>query len=87
MKVLYIAAECKPFAKAGGVGDVAGELPPALKAHGVDVEIVTPWYGVTSCRDAKRAGGWEVSWHGVVERVDVLSTVLKDVPVDRKSVV
>jgi starch synthase len=81
MKVLYIAAECKPFAKAGGVGDVAGELPPALKAHGVDIEIVTPWYGVTSCREARRAGGWELSWHGVVERVDVLTTVLKDVPV------
>ena len=81
MKVLYIAAECKPFAKAGGVGDVAGELPPALMAHGVDIEIVTPWYGVTSCRDATRSGGWEMSWHGVVERVDVLTTVLKDVPV------
>src|SRR5215467_11254687 len=81
MKVLYIAAECKPFAKAGGVGDVAGELPPALKALGVDIEIVTPWYGVTSCRDARRAGGWEMSWQGVVERVDVLTTVLKDVPV------
>jgi starch synthase len=81
MKVLYIAAECKPFAKAGGVGDVAGELPPALKALGVDIEIVTPWYGVTSCRDARRAGGWEMSWQGVVERVDVLTTLLKDVPV------
>ncbi len=54
MKVLYVAAECKPFAKTGGVGDVAGELPVALKARGVDVEIVTPWYGVTVCPDAVR---------------------------------
>ena len=45
MKVLYIAAECKPFAKMGGVGDVAGELPPALKKQGVDIEIVVPFYG------------------------------------------
>src|SRR5215472_907842 len=81
MKVLYIAAECKPFAKAGGVGDVTGELPPALKAYGVDIEIVTPWYGVTSCQEATRADGWELSWHGVVERVDVLTTVLRNVPV------
>ena len=44
MKVLYIAAECKPFAKMGGVGDVAGELPPALKKQGVDIEIVIPFY-------------------------------------------
>ena len=28
MKVLYIAAECKPFAKAGGVGDVTGDVSP-----------------------------------------------------------
>ena len=44
MKVLYIAAECKPYSKVGGVGDVAGELPMALKAQGVDIEIVTPLY-------------------------------------------
>jgi starch synthase len=81
MKVLYVAAECKPFAKAGGVGDVTGELPPALKALGVDIEIVTPWYGVTSCRDAMRTDGWGVRWHGVMERVDVLTTALNGVPV------
>jgi starch synthase len=80
-KVFYFAAECKPFAKAGGVGDVTGELPPALRAQGVDVEIVTPWYGVTSCRDATRTDSWDVSWHGVTERVDALSTTLHGVPV------
>lgn len=45
MKVLYFALECKPFSKVGGVGDVALELPLALKAQGVDIEIVTPLYG------------------------------------------
>jgi len=81
MKVLYVAAECKPFAKAGGVGDVTGELPLALKAQGVDVEIVTPWYGVTSCRNATRIDTWDLSWHGVMERVEALSTSLHGVPV------
>lgn len=81
MKVLYVAAECKPFAKAGGVGDVTGELPPALRKRGVDIEIVTPWYGVTSCRDATRIDGWDVRWHGVTEHVDVLTTSLSGVPV------
>ncbi|HET9830229.1 MAG TPA: glycogen/starch synthase, partial [Vicinamibacterales bacterium] len=81
MKVLYVAAECKPFAKAGGVGDVTGELPPALKAQGVDIEIVTPWYGVTSCRDATLADGWDLRWHGTSERVDVLMAALRGVPV------
>jgi starch synthase len=44
MKVLYIAAECKPFSKVGGVGDVAGELPVALRKDGIEIEIVTPLY-------------------------------------------
>jgi starch synthase len=44
MKILYIAAECKPFSKVGGVGDVAGELPVALQKEGVDIEIITPLY-------------------------------------------
>ena len=81
MKVLYVAAECKPFAKAGGVGDVTGELPPALKRMGVDIEIVTPWYGVTSCPDATRTDGWDVRWHGVAEHVDCLTSSVNGVPV------
>src|SRR5215831_6580687 len=81
MKVLYVAAECKPFAKAGGVGDVTGELPPALNALGVGIEIVTPWYGVTSCRDATQTGGWDLRWRGTIERVGVLTTKLNGVPV------
>ncbi len=81
MKVLYVAAECKPFAKAGGVGDVTGELPPALRALGVDIEIVTPWYGLTSCADAVHAGSMDLQWHGVSEHVEVLTTVLRGVPV------
>lgn len=44
MKVLYFALECKPFSKVGGVGDVALELPMALKSQGIDIEIVTPYY-------------------------------------------
>ncbi|QEN03489.1 glycogen synthase [Thiospirochaeta perfilievii] len=44
MKVLYFALECKPFSKVGGVGDVALELPLALKNKGIDIEIVTPYY-------------------------------------------
>ncbi len=31
MKVLYVTAECWPFAKTGGLGDVAYALPKALK--------------------------------------------------------
>lgn len=42
LKVLFVAAECAPLIKVGGLGDVAGELPLKLKEQGVDVHIVIP---------------------------------------------
>ncbi|NCD00757.1 glycogen synthase [bacterium] len=47
-KVLMVSAEVAPFAKAGGLADVTGSLPPALKKLGVDVRIVMPKYGLIS---------------------------------------
>ncbi|MCF0229518.1 MAG: glycogen/starch synthase [Parasporobacterium sp.] len=44
MKILFATSECAPFSKSGGLADVAYSLPPALKAGGDDVEIVTPYY-------------------------------------------
>ncbi len=45
LKVLYIASEAVPFIKTGGLADVAGSLPKALKKQGVDVRVVMPKYG------------------------------------------
>ncbi|MCF0135726.1 MAG: glycogen synthase GlgA [Lachnospiraceae bacterium] len=44
MNILYAAAEAVPFAKSGGLGDVAGALPIALKNQGADVRVVIPFY-------------------------------------------
>ena len=46
MKILYVAAEAVPFAKTGGLADVAGSLPKALKADGVDVRVIMPKFGM-----------------------------------------
>src|SRR5262245_16087948 len=44
MKVLFVASECSPFAKSGGLGEVIGALPKALHRQGLDVRVVMPLY-------------------------------------------
>jgi len=44
VRVLMVSPEAVPFAKTGGLADVAGALPKALKNTGVDVALVMPKY-------------------------------------------
>ncbi|AIQ53046.1 glycogen synthase GlgA [Paenibacillus sp. FSL R7-0331] len=44
MKCLFAAAEAHPFVKTGGLADVIGALPKALKGAGVDVRVILPKY-------------------------------------------
>jgi len=44
LKILIAASECVPFAKTGGLADVAGALPKALREAGHDVRVVLPKY-------------------------------------------
>lgn len=43
-QVLFVVSECAPLIKTGGLADVAGALPIALKAHGDDVRCLLPGY-------------------------------------------
>ncbi len=63
LKILLIASEVEPFAKTGGLADVAGALPKALSALGHDVRVLLPKY-----REVERVSG---ELQPVVPRVTV----------------
>ena len=44
LHIAFASAEAEPFVKTGGLGDVAGSLPHALKAAGADVVVFVPRY-------------------------------------------
>jgi len=58
MRVAVISAEAVPYSKTGGLGDVAGALPKALKGIGVDSLLVTPCYLQTK---------GEFLWHTAID--------------------
>lgn len=82
MNVLFVAAEAVPFVKTGGLGDVVGSLPRALKAHGIDARVLMPHYGTIDpsahgltynffFQEARKVG---------VADVHVSKTIYKDIP-------
>ena len=44
MQIVFASAECAPFVKTGGLGDVAGSLPSALVRAGAEVIVMVPKY-------------------------------------------
>ncbi|MEE8201234.1 MAG: glycogen/starch synthase, partial [Candidatus Acidoferrales bacterium] len=47
MKILFVASECVPFSKTGGLADVVGALPKVLAARAHEVSVFLPRYRVT----------------------------------------
>ena len=74
MDILFVASECSPFIKTGGLADVVGTLPGALQEEGVEVSVVLPKYGDIPCSFTSRAEaimkykvpvGWRTQFCGV----------------------
>ena len=65
MKILMCASEVVPFAKTGGLADVAGALPLALEKLGEEVRIVMPKY--------KKVNSSQLTVHSVTPDVEVTS--------------
>ena len=84
LKILFVASECAPFAKTGGLADVVAALPKALRRLGHDARVVLPLY--KSIDRAKydiapvgsscvHMGNGEENWIGLHE------TIFEDVPI------
>lgn len=58
MRIAVISSEAVPYSKTGGLGDVAGALPKALKAVGEDAFLITPCYLQTK---------GEYLWHTAID--------------------
>uniref|UniRef100_A0A2P2JZE7 Granule-bound starch synthase 2ic/amyloplastic isoform X1 n=1 Tax=Rhizophora mucronata TaxID=61149 RepID=A0A2P2JZE7_RHIMU len=79
MNVILVAAECAPWSKTGGLGDVAGSLPKGLARRGHRVMVVTPRYGNyaesqhTGVRKMYKVDGQDVEvayFHAYIDGVD-----------------
>lgn len=84
LKILFLAAEVVPFAKTGGLADVAGALPKALKEIGHDIRVAMPGYGFI---DREKFGikefmpEFSVPMNGQTDTASILETTIGTVPV------
>jgi starch synthase len=86
INILFLAAEAEPFVKVGGLGDVAGTLPRALRALSnddikVDVRLVLPHHSVIRSDTFRPVGIFSIP-HGKTEvQVDAYEGILDGMPV------
>lgn len=80
-KILFVTSEARPFAASGGLGDVAGSLPAAIKRsaeNDVDIRVVMPLYGDITKEQRGKFNflcsfnvslSWRVQYCGIFETV------------------
>jgi len=72
LRVLFLSPEVAPFAKTGGLADVAGSLPKALKGMGCDIRVVMPYYRMM------KKGDFNISLLLEDAEIPLFGEVLKD---------
>jgi len=86
INVLFLAAEADPFVKVGGLGDVAGSLPRALRALSnddvrLDVRLVLPYHPVVKADNLKPLGMFSIPRGDSEVEVEAFEGVLNGMPV------
>jgi starch synthase len=86
LRILFLASEVAPFAKTGGLADVASALPKALYEKGHDVRVMMPKYGSISerryvLRDVIRLKKIPVKMAGDTHNVSAKSAFIPDTKV------
>ena len=86
INILFLAAEADPFVKVGGLGDVAGSLPRALRALSndtvkLDVRLVLPYHPVVKADGLKPLGMFSIPRGDTEVRVEAFETSLNGMPV------
>jgi starch synthase len=71
LRVLFVTPEAVPFAKTGGLADVAGALPKFLQASGCELKVVMPYYRMV------KESGHPVQYQGETIEVPLGDEVLK----------
>ena len=82
-KVWYLASEVSPFAKTGGLGDVTGSFPKALKAKNQEIRVIMPKYKSINerkyvLREVIRLKDIPVTINDVTRTINVKSAFLPD---------
>ena len=79
MKILYAASEARPFIASGGLADVAGSLPKAIRTKQHQCRVVMPLYGSVKPEDRAKLTfitsfqlqlSWRSQYCGIFQAVD-----------------
>src|ERR1041385_4959147 len=76
MRIAILSSEAVPFAKTGGLADVAGALPKALVANGVDARLILPLHQQIDRKQLKETPIEDVmvDWRGHVSPIRVFES-------------